>query len=184
MVSIIRTVHESKDEVRLLRYVYENSFVVYFRVHNDGDARATGVRVKLSFPNDLMVLSERELLEYRDEEAIHFEKDAYRNWRKRFENPKNIASVKENDNKFISLDELITVEDIADLMDPADMNEVVSILPGEILFDKNEVRHKDTDCIYGVCVLPTRAGQFTVKCEIICNEYAEVIKQDITVEVE
>ena len=40
-----------------------------------------------------------------------------RNWRKRFENPKNIASVKENDNKFISLDELITVEDIADLMD-------------------------------------------------------------------
>lgn len=179
-----RWVHESKDEVRLLRYVYENSFVVYFRVHNDGDARATGVRVKLSFPNDLMVLSERELLEYRDEEAIHFEKDAYRNWRKRFENPKNIASVKENDNKFISLDELITVEDIADLMDPADMNEVVSILPGEILFDKNEVRHKDTDCIYGVCVLPTRAGQFTVKCEIICNEYAEVIKQDITVEVE
>lgn len=68
--------------MRLLRYVYENSFVVYFRVHNDGDARATGVRVKLSFPNDLMVLSERELLEYRDEEAIHFEKDAYRNWRK------------------------------------------------------------------------------------------------------
>lgn len=48
--------------MRLLRYVYENSFVVYFRVHNDGDARATGVRVKLSFPNDLMVLSERNSL--------------------------------------------------------------------------------------------------------------------------
>lgn len=42
--------HASRDEVRLLRYVYKNSFVVYFRVHNDGDARATGVRVKLSFP--------------------------------------------------------------------------------------------------------------------------------------
>ena len=53
--------HASRDEVRLLRYVYKNSFVVYFRVHNDGDARATGVRVKLSF-NDLLVLSEMNFL--------------------------------------------------------------------------------------------------------------------------
>ena len=69
-------------------------------------------------------------------------------------------------------------------MDPADMNEGVSILPGEVLFDKEEVRHKDFDYIYGVCILPTRAGQFTVKCEIICNEYAEATDQYIIVEVE
>lgn len=175
--------HASRDEVRLLRYVYENSFVVYFRVHNDGDARATGVRVKLSFPNDLLVLSENELLEYRDEEDIRFAKDAYQNWDRRFENPKNTVDVKDSD-KFISLDELVGVEDIANLMDPADMNEVVSILPGEVLFDKEEVRHKDFDYIYGVCILPTQAGQFTVKCEMICNEYAESVEQDITVEVD
>ena len=139
--------------------------------------------VKLSFPNDLLVLSENELLKYRDEEDIRFAKDAYQNWDRRFENPKNTVDVKDS-NKFISLDELVGVEDIANLMDPADMNEVVSILPGEVLFDKEEVRHKDFDCIYGVCILPTQAGQFTVKCEIICNEYAESVEQDITLEVD
>lgn len=179
-----KTIHESRDEVKLLRYVYENSFIVYFRVHNDGDARATGVRVKLSFPNDLLVLSENELLEYRNEEDIRFAKDAYQNWKQRFKNPKNTVDAKEDSNKFISLDELVRVEDIANLMDPADMNEVVSVLPGEVLFDKEEVRHKDFDYIYGVCILPTQAGQFTVKCEIICNEYAEAIEQNITVEVD
>ena len=179
-----KMIHESRDEVRLLRYVYENSFVVYFRVHNDGDARATGVRVKLSFPNDLLVLSKNELLEYRDEEDIRFAKDAYQNWEHRFKSPKNTVDVKEDSNKFISLDELVGAEDIANLMDPADINEVVSILPGEVLFDKEEVRHKDFDYIYGVCILPTQAGQFTVKCEIICNEYAEAIEQNITVEVD
>ena len=176
-------IHENRDEVRLFRYVYENSFVVYFRVHNDGNARATGVRVKLSFPNALIVLSENELLEYREED-IRFAKDAYQNWERRFENPKNAVGFKDCSNKFVSLDELVVVEDIANLMDPADMNEVVSILPGEVLFDKEEVRHKDFDCISGVCILPTQAGQFTIKCEIICNEYAESIEQDITVEVD
>lgn len=179
-----RLIHASRDEVRLLRYVYENSFVVYFRVHNDGDTRATGVRVKLSFPNDLLVLSENELLEYRDEEDIRFAKDAYQNWELRFKSPRNTVDIKDDINKFISLDELVGVEDIANLMDPADMNEVVSILPGEVLFDKEEVRHKDFDYIYGVCILPTQAGQFTVKCEMICNEYAESVEQDITVEVD
>lgn len=177
-------IHESKEEVRLLRYVYENGFLVYFRVHNDGDARATGVRVKLTFPNDLMVLSAEELLEYCKKEDIRFAKDAYQGWNRRFSNPNREVGKEAEGEKFITLDELIGMEDIANLLDPADMNEVVSILPGEVNFDREEVRHKDFACIYGVCILPTQAGQFTIKCEMICNEYSEPVQQEIIVEVE
>lgn len=179
-----KTIHESRDEVRLLRYVSENSFVVYFQVHNDGDARATGVRVKLSFPNDLLVLSENELHEYRGKRIFVLQKMLIRIGSIDLKAQKKTVDVKEDSNKFISLDELFGTEDIANLMDPADINEGVSILPGEVLFDKEEVRHKDSDYIYGMCILPTQAGQFTVKCEIICNEYAEAIEQNILVEVD
>ena len=51
-----------------MRHMYENSFPVYFNVQNIGGARATGVRVKITFPNELLVLSTQELLEYREEE--------------------------------------------------------------------------------------------------------------------
>lgn len=63
-----KLIHADKEEVKIMRYVYENSFAVFFKVHNTSDARDTGVRVKLSFPNELLVLSTEELLEYREEE--------------------------------------------------------------------------------------------------------------------
>ena len=52
-----KLIHADKEEVKLMRHVYENSFPVFFKIRNTGDARATGVRVKLSFPNELLVLS-------------------------------------------------------------------------------------------------------------------------------
>lgn len=64
------------------------------------------------------------------------------------------------------------------------MNEVVSIFSGEVSFDKEEVRHKDCDLINGVCILPTKAGRFAITCDIICNEYCDVVQKEIIVEVE
>ena len=75
-----KLVHADKEEVKLMRHVYENRFPVYFNVKNTGDAKATGVRVKLKFPNELLVLSTHELMDYRDEEYIRFASDAYENW--------------------------------------------------------------------------------------------------------
>jgi hypothetical protein len=178
------SIHVEKDEVRLFRYVYGNGFLVYFRVHNDGDARATGVRVNLEFPKELLVLSEKELYEYMKPEIMGFSKDAYEGWDLRFCAPEKAGTVDETREKFITQDELITVDDIANLLDPADINEVVSIFPGEVQFDKEEVRHKQYDLINGVCILPTQAGKFVIQCEIICNEYPDSIKQEIVVEVE
>jgi hypothetical protein len=179
-----RSIHVEKEEVRLFRYVYGNGFLVYFRVHNDGDARATGVRVNLEFPKELLVLSKTELYEYLEQDKFKCSKDAYEGWNLKFSAPNRDGTVEETKEKFITFHELSRIEDIANLLDPADMNEVVSIFQGEVTFDKKEVRHKEWNLIDGVCILPTRAGKFVISCEILCNEYPDSIKQEIIVEVE
>ena len=177
-----KLVHADKEEVKLMRHVYENSFPVFFKVYNTGDARATGVRVKLTFPNELLVLSTYELMEYRDEEYVRFAQDAYEDWDLRFASP-NQSKFSMDDMKFISLEELITVDDIANLLDPADANEALSIFPGEVLFEPEEVKHKDSEFFGGVSILPTCAGKFEIDCDIICNEFPDSVHKEIIVEV-
>lgn len=177
-----KLVHADKEEVKLMRHVYENSFPICFYVKNIGDARAIGVRVKLTFPSELLVLSTYELMEYRDGECIRFSQDAYEGWDLRFASP-NQSKVSNDDTKFISLDELITVDDIANLLDPAESNEVVSIFPGEVLYEREEVKHKYSDFFRGICILPTSAGKFKIGCDIICNEFPDSIHNEIIVEV-
>lgn len=177
-----KLIHADKEEVKLMRYVYENSFPVFFKVHNTGDTRATGVRVKLSFPNELLVLSTEELLEYRAEKTLRFSQNAYEGWNLRFESPNQSDTLNE-DNKFIGIDELTTVDDIANFLDPADANEALSIFPGEVLFEPEEVKHKDSEFFGGVSILPTRAGKFVIGCDIICNEFPDSVHAEIHVEV-
>lgn len=177
-----KLIHADKEEVKLMRHVYENSFPVFFKVHNTGDTKATGVRVKLTFPNELLVLSTHELMEYRDEEYIRFSQDAYEGWDLRFASPDQ-SNVSNGDKKFVSLDELTTVDDIANLLDPADTNEVLSIFPGEVLFEPEEVKHKDNEFFGGISILPTSAGKFEIGCDIICNEFPDRVHKKIIVEV-
>ena len=177
-----KLIHADKEEVKLMRHVYENSFPVFFKVHNTGDTRATGVRVKLSFPNELLVLSTEELLEYRAEEPLRFSQNAYEGWKLRFESP-NQSDTLNKDNKFIGIDELTTVDDIANFLDPADANEALSIFPGEVLFEPEEVKHKDSEFFGGVSILPTCTGKFEISCDIICNEFPDSVHKKIIVEV-
>lgn len=88
-----------------------------------------------------------------------------------------------DDAKFISLDELITVDDIANLLDPAEVNEVLSIFSGEVLYEREEVKHKDNDFFRGICILPTSAGKFVIGCDIICNEFPDSVHKEIMVDV-
>lgn len=177
-----KLIHADKEEVKLMRHVYENSFPVFFKIRNTGDARATGVRVKLSFPNELLVLSTEELLEYREEEPLRFSQNAYEGWDLRFESPNQSDSLN-GDNKFIGVDELTTVDDIANFLDPADANEALSIFPSEVLFEPEEVKHKDSEFFGGVSILPTCAGKFVIGCDIICNEFPDSVHKEIIVEV-
>lgn len=174
------TVHAEYNEVRLFRHICKNTFPLKFVVHNDGDFRATGVRVKITFPDGLAVISGSELMEYITPETIHFSKDAHDHWDERFFSPSN-ASDSHAVNKFVDVDELITIDDIANLLDPGEANEVYSIFPGEVFFDMEEIRHLDKEYIRNVYLLPCRAGEFEVKCEILCNEEPERIEQIIKI---
>lgn len=138
--------------------------------------------MKLSFPNELLVLSTEELLEYRAEKTLRFSQNAYEGWNLRFESP-NQSNTLNEDNKFIGIDELTTVDDIANFLDPADANEALSIFPGEVLFEPEEVKHKDSEFFGGVSILPTRAGKFVIGCDIICNEFPDSVHAEIHVEV-
>ena len=75
------------------------------------------------------------------------------------------------------------VDDIANLLDPADTNEVLSIFPGEVLFEMKEVKHKDNEFFRGICILPTSASKFKIGCDIICNEFPDSVHNEIIVEV-
>lgn len=72
---------------------------------------------------------------------------------------------------------------IANLLDLADISDMRHISPGKVRFEKYDVKHKDIEDIRNVCILPTKAGVFTIKCQIICNEYIDSVFQDIIVEV-
>ena len=60
------------NEVRNFRHVCKNGFSVLWHIENNGNVRATGVRVKMEFPNELLVISMSELMEKISEEPITF----------------------------------------------------------------------------------------------------------------
>ena len=111
-------------------------------------------------------------------------KGAYEGWNARFYNPVKDTEVLEKEGECISLDELVSVEDIANMLDPAEWDDVISIFPGYVKYNKDEVGHKAYDWIEGIRILPTQKGRFVIQCEIICNEYTDIMKQEIIVEVE
>ena len=178
-----REVYCPEQDVRKYRHLCKNGFIISFHIHNDGDARATGVRVHWEFPNELLVISLKELQELYEEEPIRVSQNAYENWDRRFFEPEG-AVEEEDGNKFISLDELSMNDEIADILNPSDFNEVVSIFPGEVLFDKEEVRHLDLDIVSGIYLLPTEAGEFEINVNILCNEMSTPKEQVIKVVVE
>ena len=60
-------VHKSKEEIESLRYIYENAISLNFIVHNDGNIKATDVRIKVYIPEDLAIISEEGMDSYYNE---------------------------------------------------------------------------------------------------------------------
>lgn len=176
------THHDDRNTVKAFRYLYQNAFPLRFRIHNDGDVKATDVRIKLCFPKELFVLYLHDLIDFASSKMIPFSDDADEGWESRFKGP-NPAVVENDESKFININELMAIGDIADLLDPAEISNMKKIFPGIVSFEKYDVKHKDIEYIRNVCILPTKAGVFTIKCQIICNEYIDSVFQDIIVEV-
>lgn len=83
-----------------------------------------------------------------------------------------------------SPDGLSQNDDIANLLDPSDVFDGLSIFPGEVSFEKKEVRHLEYEVVRGIYILPTAAGEFEIKVSILCNEMARPEEQVIKVVVE
>lgn len=190
------------DEVRLFRYLCKNSHAIIYRICNTGNLKATDVRVRMEFPNNLMTISARELNEFLCPQ-MGYAQGAYENrnrlfWEPRVKSNKGEKEVAEDgtekvaeqestqteNDKFVSIDELITSDDISNLLDPADFNEVVSIFPGEISAEFPDVKHHDSEVIRGAYILPLAAGTYEIRCSILCNESPDEITQMIRIVVD
>lgn len=197
----------SKDEVRYFRYLCKNGFSVLFDIVNEGNARATGVKIKWKFSNDLMAISMSELMSLINEDVIRFSEHAYDNWHARFFEPERIdpegdgtnrtntqledignKDVASQDGRFITKDELVTVDEIANLLDPAecegDTYDGYDIFSAEAEFRIKELQHYDSTFFRGLYILPLAPGKHEIECCIICNEYSEPTKQIIEVEID
>ena len=174
-----REVSVAKEDVRLFRHLFQNGFSLLFHVENRGTARATGVRVHMDIPDGLLVMSNQEICEYTEQPMINCSDEEYQGRMRTLFAPENSEPTNE-ENPYISIDELLTNEDIADLLDPGE----IDVSAGEIDLEFNEIKHKDSEFYRGAYFYPTRPGKLEIKCRIMCNEIVEEIEQIIEVNVE
>ena len=169
-------------DVRALRYFFQNGFSLLYHIKNSGTARATSVRIHMEIPNGLLVASNQEIHEYLERPVVNCSDEAYES-RMRVLFPPNEytgGGADNGENPFLSIDELIVNEDIADLLDPGELD----ISAGEINLRFPEIAHKDSEFYCGAYLLPTSPGEYEIKCTIMCNELADEVTQAIKVVVE
>lgn len=174
------------EEVRNFRYLCKNCFSVLWLFENNGNARATGVRVRMEFPSNLLVISRSELDNIVNEQEITLVDDAYEGWSARFFEPDKSAC--DCDKCFLLKDELSSTAAIAELLDPADFgdgeSEGYEIFPSYVMYRNKEIQHLSKAWFRGIYLVPTAPGRYEIKCKLLCNEYAEPVEQIIVVEVE
>ena len=177
-----RKISVSYNDVRLFRHFFQNGFSLLYHIENNGTARATGVRVHMEIPDGLLVVSNQEIYEYTEKPAISASEEAYKSRMKALFPPDGHESGGEDndENLFISIDELLVNEDIADLLDPGELD----VSAGEINLNFSEIMHKDSDSYRGAYLIPTRPGEYEIECTIMCNEFADAMVQVIKVVVE
>ena len=174
------------EEVRNFRYLCKNCFSVLWRFENNGNARATGVRVQMELPSNLLVILRSELDNIVNEQKNTLVDDAYEGWNARFFEPDESGC--DCKKCFLSKDELSSTAAIAELLDPADFvdgeSEGYEIFQSYVMYRNKEIQHLSKAWFRGICLVPTAPGRYEIKCKLLRNEYAEPVEQIIVVEVE
>lgn len=177
-----REISVSYNDVRVLRYFFQNGFSLLYHINNSGTARATGVRVHMEIPDGLLIVSNQEIHIYTERPAINCSEEEYENRMKILFPPDGHEGGEEDndENPFITIDELLANEDIADFLDPGELD----VVAGAINLKFPEIAHKDSVFYRGAYLIPTCPGDYEIKCTIMCNELADAIVQTIRVVVE
>lgn len=177
-----REISVSYNDARVLRYFFQNGFSLLYHINNSGTARATGVRVHMEIPDGLLIVSNQEIHIYTERPAINCSEEEYENRMKILFPPDGHEGGEEDndENPFITIDELLANEDIADLLDPGELD----VVAGAINLKFPEIAHKGSVFYRGAYLIPTCPGDYEIKCTIMCNELADAIVQTIRVVVE
>lgn len=171
-------VHKSKEEIESLRYIYENAISLNFIVHNDGNIKATDVRIKVYIPDGLVLISEEGMDSYYNEMDYTFTEKAYNSHCLCFYNPDNIEAEDKNENRVKTIKQLESTKSIAEFLD----NYLEFSDTSNNHF--KEILHKDSRGFNVSYLVPVKLGEFKIKYELICNEFEDVISDEFTLVIE
>lgn len=171
-------VHKSKEEIESLRYMYENAISLNFIVHNDGNIKATDVRIKVYIPDGLVLISEEGMDSYYNEMDYTFTEKAYNSHCLCFYNPDNIEVEDKNENRVKTIKQLENTKSIAEFLD----NYLEFSDTSNNHF--KEILHKDSRGFNVSYLVPVKLGEFKIKYELICNEYENAISDEFTLVIE
>ena len=171
-------VHKSKEEIESLRYIYENAISLNFIVHNNGNIKATDVRIKVYIPDDLALISEEGMDSYYNEMDYTFTEKAYNSHCLCFYNPDNIEAEDKNENRVKTIKQLESTKSIAEFLD----NYLEFSDTSNNHF--KEILHKDSRGFNVSYLVPVKLGEFKIKYELICNEFEDVISDEFTLVIE
>ena len=171
-------IHKSKEEIESLRYMYENAISLNFIVHNDGNIKATDVRIKVYIPDDLAIISEEGMDSYYNEMDYTFTEKAYNSHCLCFYNPDNIEAEDKNENRVKTIKQLESTKSIAEFLD--NCLEFSNTSNNHF----KEILHKDSRGFNVSYLVPVKLGEFKIKYELICNEYEDAISDEFTLVIE
>lgn len=171
-------VHKSKEEIESLRYMYENAISLNIIVHNDGNIKATDVRIKVYIPDGLVLISEEGMDSYYNEMDYTFTEKAYNSHCLCFYNPDNIETEDKNENRVKTIKQLESTKSIAEFLD----NYLEFSDTSNNHF--KEILHKDSRGFNVSYLVPVKLGEFKIKYELICNEFEDVISDEFTLVIE
>lgn len=171
-------VHKSKEEIESLRYMYENAISLNIIVHNDGNIKATDVRIKVYIPDGLVLISEEGMDSYYNEMDYTFTEKAYNSHCLCFYNPDNIEAEDKNENRVKTIKQLESTKSIAEFLD----NYLEFSDTSNNHF--KEILHKDSRGFNVSYLVPVKLGEFKIKYELICNEFEDVISDEFTLVIE
>ena len=171
-------VHKSKEEIESLRYMYENAISLNFIVHNDGNIKATDVRIKVYIPDGLALISEEGMDSYYNEMDYTFTEKAYNSHCLCFYNPDNIEAEDKNENRVKTIKQLESTKSIAEFLD--NYLEFSDTSNNHL----KEILHKDSRGFNVSYLVPVKLGEFKIKYELICNEFEDVISDEFTLVIE
>lgn len=173
-----KMIHKSKEEIESLRYMYENAISLNFIVHNDGNIKATDVRIKVYIPDSLALISEEGMDRYYNKMDYAFTEKAYNSHCLCFYNPDNIEAEDKNENRVKTIKQLESTKSIAEFLD----NYLEFSDTSNNHF--KEILHKDSRGFNVSYLVPVKLGEFKIKYELICNEYEDAISDEFTLVIE